>query len=288
MLKKRIVGVVVVRNGIVVQSIGYRRYLPVGRPPVALEYLNRWGIDEILLIDISATAADRGPDYTAVREASARCRVPLTVGGGIRSVAQIHELMGCGADKVAVNWAARNLPPLVTEAAAVFGSQCVVASVDAILTPGGHRVYDHVSRATTSSTPAEAVVRLQELGAGEIFINSVDRDGTYAGYDVPLIESVCAVASVPVIACGGARTGHDMATLLCTTPVSAAAAANFFHFTEHSVILAKAAVAAGMPLRVETHAIYTPDRFAADMRLLRRDDATLEAMLYERDEPEVL
>jgi cyclase len=288
MLKKRIVGVLIVRNGIVVQSVRFRTYLPVGHPQTAVEYLNRWGIDEIVLLDISATSRGAGPDLGMVRLASAKCHVPLTVGGGIKSVADIHALMRCGADKVSLNSTALNHSSLVGEAAAVFGNQCVVVSVDAVLTPSGHRVYDHINRRPTDLVPAQMVKRMQDLGAGEILINSVDRDGTYRGYDIPLVESVCNVASVPVIACGGAKTGADMADLLQRTSVSAAAAANFFHFTEHSVILTKAIVGEKIPLRIETHATYRGAKLDPEMRVLKREDAVLDELLYQREEPEVI
>lgn len=288
MLKRRIVGVLIVRTGIVVQSVRFRTYLPVGRPPTAVEYLNRWGIDEIILLDISATARGTGPDLAMVRRASAESHVPFTVGGGIRSVADIHALMPCGADKVSLNSTLFMQSALIREAAVVFGNQCVVASVDAVNTTSGHRVYDHINRRVTDLVPGEMVKRVQDLGAGEILINSVDRDGTYRGYDIALVESICNVATVPVIACGGARNGADMSDLLQRTTTSAAAAANFFHFTEHSVILAKSTVAEKVSLRIETHATYRGAKLDAEMRLLKRDDSALEELLYQREEPEAI
>ena len=130
MLKKRIIATLIVKNGIVVQSIGFGKYLPVGKPQIAIEFLNQWGIDEIVYLDISATKNNIGPDYKAIRESAKMCQVPLTVGGGITNVNQMRELMHCGADKISLNNAVLNDLNLISSAAKVFGNQCIVASVD--------------------------------------------------------------------------------------------------------------------------------------------------------------
>lgn len=288
MLKKRITATLVVKDGIVVQSIGFKRYLPIGKPSIALEYLSTWGIDEIILLDISATVNSRQPDYEMIRNASAKCFVPLTVGGGISNVEHIKELMHCGSDKVAINHAAIYQPELITAAAEIFGNQCVVVSIDAVKTKAGYFVYDHKNKTNLDFSPAAMAKRSEELGAGEILINSVNRDGSYTGYDKDLINTVCDSVTVPVIACGGARNANDMLDVLLHTGISAASAGNFFHFTEHSVNTSKANIAKKMDVRLETFANYKENEFDEELRLIKKADITLQEMLFMRIEKEVI
>jgi imidazole glycerol-phosphate synthase subunit HisF len=288
MLKKRIVATLVVRNGIVVQSTAFKRYLPIGKPAIAVEFLNQWGVDEIILLDISATLGGREPDFSMVRESSSFCFVPLTVGGGITRLDQVKELIRCGADKVCFNQAAIHQPELLSKTAQVFGNQCVVAAIDTISTPEGYRAYDYRRRLPLDHLPGKLAFRLQELGAGEVFINSVDRDGSYQGFDVPLIQSVCDSVSVPVICCGGAGRPDHFVEVFEKTGVSAAAAANFFHFSEHSVTTTKAQVRRAVVVRHDTHADYADSRFDPAGRLLKKDDLVLEDMRFIRIEKEVI
>jgi cyclase len=288
MLKRRIAATLVVKDGIVVQSIGFQRYLPVGKPAIAVEFLNQWGVDEIILLDISAGRKGQAPDYAMVRRASTHCRVPLTVGGGISQIDHIKELMHCGADRVSFNQAAICQPELLTEAAHMFGDQCVVASIDALLTDVGHRIYDYHRREVLDRTPGELASLLQKLGAGEILINSVDRDGSYRGFDLELIGSVCEAVGVPVTCSGGAGSAEHFVEVFQRTRVSAAAAANFFHFTEHSVTTTKALVNRHIPVRHETHANYDGSPFDDVGRLLKKDDRELEDLLFVRIEKEVI
>jgi len=287
-LKKRIIANVVVKDGIVVQSINFKKYLPVGKPPIALEFLNNWGIDEIILTDISATKNNREPDFNMIRKATERCYVPLTVGGGITKIEHIKELMHCGADKISLNQSAINNPSLITEAAHVFGDQCIIVSVDALKTNEGYRVYDYANKKTLDISPDEFCNKAQELGAGEILINSVDRDGSYEGFDIDLINSVCSKVTVPVICCGGAKNAEDFIKVLTKTQVSAACAANFFHFTEHSVNTTKRNILKSTDVRLETHADYNENSFDEDLRLKKKEDKTLEEMLFLKIEKEII
>jgi cyclase len=287
-LKKRITATLVVKDGIVVQSIGFKRYLPIGKPAIAIEYLNSWGIDEIIILDISATVNGRIPDYEMIRNASLKCYVPLTVGGGISDIKHIKELMQCGADKISLNQSALLKPGLIKESAEVFGNQCIVVSIDAINTLDGYRVYDYIDQKALSITPAEMARKSVELGAGEILLNSIDRDGSYLGYDKILINSICNQVSVPVIACGGAKNAKDMIDLLQNTSVSAASASNFFHFTEHSVNITKANIISKLNVRLETHADYRDSNFDEECRLIKKDDNELEKMLYMKIKKEVI
>lgn len=288
MLKKRITATLVVKDGIVVQSIGFKRYLPIGKPAIAIEYLNSWGIDEIIILDISATAKGRIPDYEMIRNSSFKCYVPLTVGGGISDIKHIKELMQCGSDKISLNHTAIIQSDLIKHAAEIFGNQCVVVSIDAVKTSDGYRVYDYLTQKALSITPAEMAKKSEELGAGEILINSVERDGSYLGYDKLLINSVCNEISIPVIVCGGAKNAKDMIDVLQNTSASAASASNFFHFTEHSVNITKAKIFSKINVRLETHADYRDCAFDENCRLVKKDDKVLEDMLYMRIEKEII
>lgn len=278
----------VVKDGVVVQSLGFRRYLPIGKPAIAVDFLNQWGIDEIILLDIGASRNARGPDFDMIRKISSYCLVPLTVGGGLTRIEHVQELMRCGADKVSFNQAALHQPSLLAEAARIFGDQCVVASIDGCLTNAGHRVYDYRKGITLEQSPADLARQLQHLGAGEILINSIERDGTYQGFDVGLIDSVCSAVGIPVICCGGAGKADHFVEVFKRTRVSAAAAANFFHFTEHSVTIVKAQVGSSVPVRNDTHADYKDSRLDGAGRLLKKDDRVLEEMLFIRIEKEVI
>lgn len=288
MLRKRIVATLVVCEGIVVQSLGFRCYLPVGRPAIAVEFLSDWGADEIVLLDISASRQGRGPDYAMVRDAARKCRVPLTVGGGITGIEHITELIHCGADKVCVNQVLFQQAGFVAAAARVFGNQCIIGSIDACSVAQGYRVYDYLSGGVRNLAPAEFARRLQEEGIGEIFINSVDRDGSYAGFDLALVNEVCAAVSVPVICCGGAGKARHFVDVLTNTGASAAAAGNMLHFTEHSIITLKAMISGSVPVRHESAASYAGSLFDEDGRLRKKDDAELEAMRFIRIEKEVI
>jgi len=288
MLKKRIAATLVMKNGIVVQSIGFKKYLPVGKPEIAVEFLNQWGIDEIIMVDISATRNQRHPDYEMVKRASRKCQVPLSVGGGITNIDCIKELMHCGADKVSFNQATIYNERLLTEAAHIFGDQCVVASIDAVKTTDGYKVYDYLQGKFLDMAPWELAAKAQNNGAGEILINSVNRDGSYKGFDTDLISKVCDAVTVPVICAGGAKSFNDFTTVFSQTNVSAAAAANFFHFTEHSVITTKSRIKQAIDIRLETHADYSDADIDANGRLRKKDDDVLENMLYIKIEKEVI
>ena len=288
MLKKRIVAILVVNNGIVVQSHGFNRYMPVGKPEIAMEFLDDWGVDEIILLDISASKQERAPDYEMVLNGSKHCHVPLTVGGGITNIEHIKELMNHGCDKVSINQAALRQPSLLMEAAKLFGSQCIVVSIDVLHTENQYFVYDYLQRKALQVKVEEFVPQLQDQGAGEIIINSVDRDGSKSGFDLQLINNVCAAVTLPVICCGGAGNPQHFLDVLEKTGASAVAAANFFHFTEHSVTTTKALIAKSITIRHETYALYENNYFDKFGRLLKKDDAELEKLLYHRIEKEII
>jgi len=288
MLKKRVVGVLVMRDNIVVQSIGFNKYLPVGKPNIAIEFLNQWGIDEIILLDISASKQGRPPNYDFLKSITRKCFVPLTIGGGITNIETIKELMHCGADKISLNRAIYTHPNLINQASMLFGSQCIVASIDAVYTKEGYKVYDYYNKVILNSCPFSLAVELENRGAGEVLINSVDRDGSYQGYDIELINQICNVVSIPVICCGGAKSAQDLSQVLEQTNVSGAAAANFFHFFEHSVICSKALISKQANVRLETFANYSEHSFDTGGRLLKKNEKTLEEMLYIKIDKEII
>lgn len=288
MLKPRVTGVIVVKAGLAVQSIGFRKYLPVGSPAVCAEFLNQWGIDEIVLLDLDATPAGREPDYALVEKVAAKCLVPLAVGGGVKSLDAMRSLIRGGADKIVVNSAAIDHPDLIRQGADVFGSQCMVVSIDARAKDGNWEVMAGGHR-PLPVTPADWARRAEAAGAGEIFLNSVDRDGSRIGYDIALIRSVTAAVTVPVVACGGAGRGDHFPPVFTEGRASAAAAANFFHFTEHSVNVAKAAAAAaGTAIRGGLHAGYSGATFDADGRVAMKDEKILDRMRFQVHRKEVI
>jgi imidazole glycerol-phosphate synthase subunit HisF len=288
MLKKRVIAVVIVNQGIVVQSIQFNQYLPIGKPEITIEFLNSWGIDEIIYLDISATRKSVEPDYEMIRRSAKKCFVPLTVGGGIRNIKQVSELMHAGADKVSVNNTSLNNLTLISKIASLYGNQCVVASLDVIKTKEGYEVYDYVSKKTIGKSPVSFVKELEYNGAGEIFLNSVDRDGSYQGYDIELVRKVSEAVDIPVICCGGAKNASDFLEVFSKTNVSAAGAANFFHFTEHSVNTTKSIVSQKENIRLETFANYKDSNFDSQFRLMKKEDQILEEMLFLKIEKETI
>lgn len=288
MLKKRIIATLVIKHGIVVQSIGFNKYLPVGKPEIAIDFLNQWGIDEIILLDISATRDQRGPDSEMISMAAKKCFVPLTVGGGISTIEDVNFLMHNGADKVSLNHVVFHNPTLINQIAGIFGQQAVVVSIDFIKNANQYCVYDYLNKKALPIDPVSYAKEIEMSGAGEIFINSVDRDGSYKGYDVELIRQICDAVSIPVICCGGAKNANDMIEVLSSTKVCGAAAANFFHFTEHSVNITKAVINKEVQLRIETHANYSDSSYDENMKLTKKSDQELETMLYTKIKKEVI
>lgn len=279
-LKRRIVGTLVVRDGIVVQSVNFRRFLPVGIPEIAVEYLNRWGIDEIALLDISATPARRGPDLELLRRCTTFSQAPMTYGGGISDVAQIESVIQAGFEKVAVNTALVDAPALVSEGARRFGSQSVVASIDARKVAGAYEAFVAGGRRATGLAPDALARRAQELGAGEILLTSIDRNGSKLGYDLELVERVRAAVTLPVIVAGGVGEPAHFAAALALG-ASAAAAGNFFHYTEHSVVTTKRfLVDAAAPVRLDTYTSYAGFALDSAGRVAKRDDAYLDALRF--------
>lgn len=251
MLKNRLIPVVLLRNGVVVQSKGFRRYQALGNPTTIVRRLSDWAADELVYLNISREPVhetgrrdlnfvDRGEILDVLEDVSRDCFMPLTFGGGIRDLDGVYRRLRAGADKVAINTAALEEPSFIGDCAREFGSQCVVISIDALRRDDGTwEVYSDGGRAPAGRAPAEWAREAESRGAGEIFLNSIDRDGSGRGYDIPLIRAVSDAVGVPVIACGGVGEWGHLAQGITEGGASAAAASNIFHYTENSVYNAK-------------------------------------------------
>ena len=251
MLKVRIIPTLLWKDFGLVKGIGFDSWRRVGTVLPAIKVYNTREVDELILVDITATGEAREPDYESVAEFSAECFVPLTVGGGIRNLDHITRLLHAGADKVSINSAAHENPTLITEAANRFGAQCIVVSMDARRLPDGrHECFSHSGTKPTGKAPAAWAREVEALGAGEILLTSIERDGTMQGYDLELIQQVTAAVRIPVIASGGAGNYEHMAAAIQAGRASAVAAASLFHFTQQTPLEAKHYLAKlGIPVR---------------------------------------
>ncbi|HEX5870465.1 MAG TPA: imidazole glycerol phosphate synthase cyclase subunit [Longimicrobium sp.] len=239
MLKVRLMPTLLYRDVGLVKGTRFDSSRRVGSLMQAVKVYNLREVDELVFLDISATLQERAPDFELVDDFADECFMPLTVGGGIRSVEDVGRLLAVGADKVSVNTAAVENPALVSEIAARFGSQCVVVSIDARRVDGGWTVVTRSGTHDTGLDPVALARRVQELGAGEILLTSVDRDGTMEGYDVELTAAVSGAVTIPVIALGGAGGYAHMAEAVQRGGASAVAAAAIFHFTQATPLEAK-------------------------------------------------
>lgn len=236
MLAKRIIPCLDVRDGKVVKGVNFVGIREVGDPvECAVEY-DRQGADEICFLDITATHEGRSTMIDVVRKTAEHVFVPLTVGGGIRSVEDFREILRAGADKVSVNSAAVKNPALISQAAEIFGSQCVVVAIDAKRDEQGNfHVVVHGGRKDTGLDAVEWAKKCQELGAGEILLTSMDTDGCKEGFDLELTRAVCDAVTIPVIASGGCGRLEHFSQVFEETGADAALAASLFHFRELTV-----------------------------------------------------
>jgi len=238
--KVRVMPTLLYKDVGLVKGVQFDSWRRVGSAMQAIKVYNMRGVDELVFLDITATRDGRRPDFTLIDELADECFMPLTVGGGIRSVDDVQHLLQVGADKIAINTAAVETPGLVRDIAAQFGSQCVVVSIDARRHEDGSlEVFTHAATVATGRDPVGFAKEIEAAGAGEILLTSIDRDGTMTGYDVDLIRDVCAAVTIPVIASGGAGNYEHMAEALLVGKASAVAAASIFHFTPQTPLEAK-------------------------------------------------
>lgn len=251
MITKRIIPCLDVRDGRVVKGVNFEGLRDVSSPVALAEYYSGCGADELVFYDITASSEGRKLFTDILRETASKVFIPLTVGGGINTVADFDRVLKCGADKVSVNSGAIRNPNLVYEAAKLYGDQCVVLSVDMKRVDGEFRVFAKGGRVDTGIEAIKWIKRCVDNGAGEIVVNSIDTDGVKGGFDIEMLSAVCEAVSVPVIASGGAGKIEDFITLFQTLPkVDAGLAASIFHFGEVRISDLKQAMAeAGIPAR---------------------------------------
>lgn len=239
MLKSRIIPCLDVKNGRVVKGVNFENLIDAGDPVAQAKFYYEQGADELCFLDIAASEEERGVILDVVKKVAQVCFIPFTVGGGIREIQDFSNLLKCGADKVSVNSAAIKNPNLISEAANKFGSQCVVVAVDAKKNAiGNYEIFTHGGKKPTGIDAVKWAKEAEKLGAGEILLTSMDRDGTKSGYDLDLLKKITSQVSIPVIASGGVGNLQDLADGI-KAGASAVLAASIFHFKEYSIKQAK-------------------------------------------------
>lgn len=251
MLKVRIIPTLLWKQFGLVKGVGFDSWRRVGPVLPAVKVYNQREVDELVLVDILAHDSEDDLDYESIEDFGQDCFVPLTVGGGITSTEQVQRLLRVGADKVMVNTALYSDPHLINRIARRHGAQCLVASIDVREIDGRWSCFSHAGQQNTGREVRAWAKELEDRGAGEILITSIDRDGTMSGYDLDLVEAVVSSVEVPVIASGGAGSYRDMVDAVKKAGASAVAAASIFHFTELTPAEAKLAMGgAGIPVRL--------------------------------------
>ena len=254
MLKTRIIPCLDVAEGRVVKGVNFVDLVDAGDPVEAARAYDAAGADELCFLDIKATHENRGTLFDLARRTAEQCFMPLTVGGGVRSPADVRNLLLAGADKVSFNSAAVANPDVVAEAADQFGSQCIVCAIDAkTVALGKWELFTHGGRKPTGIDAVSFATMIAERGAGEILLTSMDRDGTKAGFNLPMTRAISDAVSVPVIASGGVGNLDHLVAGVTEGGASAVLAASIFHFGEYTIAEAKAHMAAaGLAMRIET------------------------------------
>ena len=250
MLKNRIIPCLDVKNGRVVKGINFVDLKDAGDPVEQAKIYSDGGADEICFLDITASNENRDTIYDVVKETSKKCFVPLTVGGGVRSVDDINKLLNCGADKVSINTAAVQNPSVVEESSKKFGSQCIVVAIDAKKNGDTWEIFTHGGRKETGINAIEFALKMEKNGAGELLVTSMDKDGTQSGYDIELMKTISESVNIPVIASGGVGTLDHLVDGI-KSGASAVLAASIFHYGTYSVNEAKQYLASkDIPVRI--------------------------------------
>ena len=250
MLKNRIIPCLDVKNGRVVKGINFVDLKDAGDPVEQAKIYSDGGADEICFLDITASNENRDTIYEVVKKTSKKCFVPLTVGGGVRSVDDINKLLNCGADKVSINTAAVQNPEVIIESSIKFGSQCIVVAIDAKKNEKGWEIFTHGGRTPTGIDALKFASKMEKCGAGELLVTSMDKDGTQSGYDINLMSKISSNVNIPVIASGGVGNLDHLVDGI-KSGASAVLAASIFHYGTYSVNEAKQYLASkDIPVRI--------------------------------------
>ena len=254
MLKTRIIPCLDVADGRVVKGINFVDLRDAGDPVDAARAYDDAGADELCFLDINATHENRGTMFDVVRRTAEQCYIPLTVGGGVRSAADVRALLRAGADKVSFNSAAVADPDVISTAADQFGSQCIVCAIDAkTVAPGQWQLFTHGGRKPTGLDAVEFAIKIAQKGDGEILLTPMERDGTKAGFNLEMTRAISEAVDIPVIASGGVGTLDHLVDGVRLGGASAVLAASIFHFGDYTIAEAKAHMAAaGLAMRIET------------------------------------
>ena len=251
MLKNRIIPCLDVKNGRVVKGINFVDLKDTGDPVEQAKIYSDGGADEICFLDITASNENRDIIYDVVKDTSKKCFVPLTVGGGVRNVNDISKLLNCGADKVSINTAAVQNSEVVIDSSKKFGSQCIVVAIDAKKNGEKWEIYTHGGRKNTGIDAIEFAKKMEESGAGELLVTSMDRDGTQVGFDIELTSKISSKVNIPVIASGGVGNLDHLVDGIKLGNASAVLAASIFHYGKYSVKEAKEYLnSKGIPVRI--------------------------------------
>ena len=251
MLKNRIIPCLDVKNGRVVKGINFVDLKDAGDPVEQAKIYSEGGADEICFLDITASNENRSTIYEVVKKTSEKCFVPLTVGGGVRSIEDINKLLKCGADKVSINTAAVQNTKIVMESSSKFGSQCIVVAIDAKRKGDGWEIFTHGGRKETGINAIKFAKQMEEYGAGELLVTSMDRDGTQKGYDIDLMKKISEMVNIPVIASGGVGNLDHLAEGITQGKANAVLAASIFHYGKYSIKEAKQYLdSKGIPVRI--------------------------------------
>ena len=251
MLKNRIIPCLDVKNGRVVKGINFVDLKDAGDPVEQAKIYSEGGADEICFLDIAASNENRSTIYEVVKKTSEKCFVPLTVGGGVRSIEDINKLLKCGADKVSINTAAVQNTKIVMESSSKFGSQCIVVAIDAKRKGDSWEIFTHGGRKKTGINAIKFAKQMEEYGAGELLVTSMDRDGTQKGYDIDLIKEISKMVGIPVIASGGVGNLDHLAEGITQGKANAVLAASIFHYGKYSIKEAKQYLdSKGIPVRI--------------------------------------
>ena len=251
MLKNRIIPCLDVKNGRVVKGINFVDLKDAGDPVEQAKIYSDGGADEICFLDITASNENRDTIYEVVKRTSKKCFVPLTVGGGVRSVEDINRLLNCGADKVSINTAAVQNPEVIIESSKKFGSQCIVVAIDAKKNQNKWEIFTHGGRNNTGIDAIEFAKKMEDSGAGELLVTSMDRDGTQIGYDNDLMLKISSIVNIPTIVSGGVGSLDHLVDGIKLGNANAVLAASIFHYGKHTIKEAKQYLnSKGIPVRI--------------------------------------